>query len=141
MESGSPQWDRLVVFAASAMGLVAAAAVILKRTGGDTVILVDVLSVVTIFCSWLMLQTGFTRLYADQYFRPHPAGGLDFPKTNAPGLIEFVYFGFGIGATYQVSDVEATTSPMRLLITAHAIVGFFYNSVILALAINIIMSV
>ena len=42
--------------------------------------------------------------------------------------------------TAQVSDVQVLTTSMRKLTTAHGIVSFFYNTVLLAFAVNFIVS-
>jgi uncharacterized membrane protein len=56
------------------------------------------------------------------------AGGLEFPDTNEPTGWDFLYYSFVVGMTAQVSDVQVLTTP---------IVSFFYNTVILALAVNL----
>jgi uncharacterized membrane protein len=38
--------------------------------------------------------------------------------------------------TAQVSDVVTTATPMRRMVLAHSVASFFYNTVILALAVN-----
>ena len=38
--------------------------------------------------------------------------------------------------TAQVSDVEVRTTPLRRLTLMHGVVSFFYNTVLLALAVN-----
>jgi len=52
-------------------------------------------------------------------------------------LSDFVYFSFVIGTTAQVSDVQVLTSRLRRLILVHSVVSFFFNTVLLALAINL----
>ena len=42
--------------------------------------------------------------------------------------------------TFQVSDVDITTSRMRHLTLLHSIISFFYNTIIVALTINVILS-
>jgi len=39
--------------------------------------------------------------------------------------------------TAQVSDVQVLTTPMRRLTLAHGIASFFFNTVLLALAVNV----
>ena len=46
-------------------------------------------------------------------------------------------FSLVIGMTCQVSDVQVTARHMRHLVTAQGIIAFFYNTVIVALAVNI----
>ena len=68
------------------------------------------------------------------------AGGLLFPATQSPEPWDFLYFSFGIGMTAQVSDVQVTTMALRRLVTLHAVGSYFYNAVILALAVNAALS-
>lgn len=71
--------------------------------------------------------------YAHLHYR---GGGLVFPGKGAPGPWDFLYVGFTIGMTAQVSDVVAETRTMRQAILVHGVTSFFYNTGILALAIN-----
>lgn len=63
-------------------------------------------------------------------------GGLQFLKTPQPGPWDFLYHAFTVGMTAQVSDVTVTHSAMRRAVLVHGIASFFYNAVILALAVN-----
>ncbi|PPS43457.1 DUF1345 domain-containing protein [Chroococcidiopsis sp. TS-821] len=90
----------------------------------------------TVICSWLLMHVIFALHYAHYYYRSN--GGLDFPSENLPDYWDFLYFSFGIGMTCQVSDVQITSRIMRRLTLVHSIITFFFNTVILALSINII---
>lgn len=88
---------------------------------------------------WAMLHTLLAFHYAHLFYRPtsgQPAGGLSFPETATPAAWDFLYMSFGVGMTAQVSDVVTTTTPMRRMVLAHSVASFFYNTVILALAVN-----
>ncbi len=88
---------------------------------------------------WAMLHTLLGFHYAHLYYRPEanaPRGGLGFPSTTQPGAWDFLYFSFGIGMTAQVSDVTTTTTTLRKMVLIHSVASFFYNTVILALAVN-----
>jgi len=104
--------------------------------------------VITVILSWIALHTIFAVHYAHIYYDPaeHPAadgrpggklrGGLEFPEEKEPDYWDFVYFSIVIGMTCQVSDVQITGRSMRHLATAQGVIAFFYNTVILALAVN-----
>lgn len=64
-------------------------------------------------------------------------GGLDFPGEKEPGGIEFLYFSFVIGMTAQTSDTAVTSTEMRRVNLLHAIVSFFFNTVLVAAAVNV----
>ena len=94
---------------------------------------------------WFTLHTVLALRYAHLFYaraagdgsRRRDAGGLAFPGTTEPGLWDFVYFSFVLGTTAQVSDVQVLTTSMRRLTLAHGVASFFFNTVILALAVNV----
>ena len=96
--------------------------------------------------SWATLHTIMAFHYAHLFFsqsegtkaKAHDTGGLDFPKTDEPSVSDFVYFSFVVGMTAQTSDVDVTSREMRNTTIAHAVVSFFFNTVILALAVNVV---
>jgi uncharacterized membrane protein len=64
------------------------------------------------------------------------AGGLEFPGDREPDYMDFAYFSFTIGMTFQVSDVVITSRDFRKLVLAHGMLSFGFNTVILALTLN-----
>lgn len=97
---------------------------------------------------WFVLHTGASLHYAHYFYGRHvgdPAagggsGGLSFPGTEEPGFWEFLYYSFVVGMTAQVSDVQVTSTRMRRLTLAHGIVSFLYNTVLIAMAVNVIVA-
>jgi uncharacterized membrane protein len=85
---------------------------------------------------WAILHVLAAYRYAHLYYAPDPDAGLAFPETPAPGTWDFLYFAFTIGMTAQVSDVVVTSMQMRRVVLLHSVGSFFYNTVILALAVN-----
>jgi uncharacterized membrane protein len=69
------------------------------------------------------------------------AAGLEFPGDREPDYMDFAYFSFVIGMTFQVSDVVITSRDFRKLVLIHAMLSFGFNTVILALALNTVSSV
>lgn len=103
------------------------------------------LAVLTVFSSWLLTHTMFALYYAHLYYRDDEASdpsknaeGLDFPGDKQPDYWDFIYFSYVIGMTCQVADVATTSRSMRRLALIHGVLTFFFNTVILALSINII---
>lgn len=108
------------------------------------------LSIASIFCSWTLIHTLFSFRYAHKYYdnfdriddnNDQGGEGLDFPNEKNPDFLDFVYFSFVIGMTFQVSDVEITSRDIRRLALLHSFLSFIYNTVIVALSINIISGV
>lgn len=95
----------------------------------------------TLFVSWLMTHTVFAYRYAHEYYecddKGKIVGGLAFPEDQVPDYWDFVYFSIVLGMTFQVSDVQITSRKLRRLATVHGLLGFLFNTVILALSVNI----
>jgi uncharacterized membrane protein len=113
-----------------------------KQASGHARALHTVLAASTILLSWLVTQVVFTFHYAHEFYRPDDtaeklAGGLAFPSDGSPDYWDFFYFATSIGAASQTSDVAIRTKALRRLVTLHAVISFFFNTAVLALAINI----
>ncbi|HZX57429.1 MAG TPA: DUF1345 domain-containing protein [Mucilaginibacter sp.] len=103
------------------------------------------LSITAVFVSWWLVQTIFTMRYAHLYYdtdhddgTPRKGGGLQFPDELEPDYMDFVYFSFVIGMTFQVSDVGITSRGIRRLAWLHGLISFIFNTAIVALSINVI---
>jgi uncharacterized membrane protein len=100
------------------------------------------LAAVTIVLSWFFIHTIFAFHYAHQYYGERHAkkSGLSFPEEDNPDYLDFIYFSFVIGMTFQVSDVATASRPIRRTVLAHSIVAFFFNVALMALMVNIAAS-
>lgn len=99
------------------------------------------LAVASVPLGWLMLHVLAAFHYAALWYGDAPGGkgdsrGLDFPGSAEPDGWDFLYFSLTIGMTAQVSDVVVESPGLRRLVLGHGVVSFFYNTVILALAVN-----
>ena len=110
----------------------------------------------TILLAWLFVHTSFSTHYTHEFYGDvksngsaksgddtrggQTRGGLIFPEEDCPDYWDFLYFSFVIGATCQVSDVQVTSRGLRRLVLAHGVLAFIFNTLILALAINIAAS-
>lgn len=138
----------LLVLALSAASLMAVAAELslAKDAHGLDKGLRVALAVVSVSVSWFVTQLIFALHYAHEYYAPDddddPAtlqvGGLRFPDDDAPDYWDFVHFAVVIGVASQTADVEFTSKRMRRIGTVHGLVAFTFNTVILALTINIL---
>jgi uncharacterized membrane protein len=95
-----------------------------------------VLAGVTVAASWSLIHTVFSLHYAHFYYAA-PEGGLIFPGGEDPNYYDFLYYGFVIGMTCQVADVQVASSGLRRLTLIHGVLAFVFNTVILAMAVNI----
>jgi uncharacterized membrane protein len=103
------------------------------------------LSMASVIISWWLVHTIFTMHYAHLFYsvdtdnpKKGSLGGLQFPDEPEPDYLDFVYFSFVLGTTFQVSDVEISSRRIRRLALVHGLIAFAFNTAILALSINIV---
>ena len=104
-----------------------------------------ILSMISVVVSWWLVHTIFSMRYAHMFYSTNPdgagkkpLGGLDFPGGEEPDYLDFVYFSFVLGTTFQVSDVEISSRRIRRLALIHGLIAFAFNTAILALSINVV---
>jgi uncharacterized membrane protein len=133
----------IVVLTLTSVGLSLGSLFALVR-GADPLLLG--LTILSVLLGWLTLHTVGSFHYAHLYYaraeegRRKEAGGLDFKETKEPTMWEFFYYSFTVGMTAQTSDVDVVSTPMRKLTLFHSVVSFFFNTVLLALAVNLAAS-
>jgi uncharacterized membrane protein len=94
--------------------------------------------------SWFLIHTTFALRYAHIYYGDHEtkpnthAAGLEFPDDDKPEYLDFAYFSFVLGMTFQVSDVQITSKRLRKLAMFHGLLSFGFNTVMIALTINLV---
>lgn len=92
----------------------------------------------SVACTWLLTQSVFTLRYAHLYYRDAGGeGGLEFPGDEPPDDLDFAYYAFTVGMCFQVSDVVITDRGIRRTTLIHGVVSYFYNTMILALVVNL----
>ncbi len=149
LQDSSRTFIFLFVIAASVISL-AAILLLLKSSkvqGHGDITGHILLAMASVIVSWWLVHTLFTMRYAHLYYdtdtddgKTKPYGGLQFPDENEPDYLDFVYFSFVIGMTFQVSDVEIADRDIRRLAWIHGLISFAFNTAIVALSINIISS-
>ncbi|MBX3253720.1 MAG: DUF1345 domain-containing protein [Chitinophagaceae bacterium] len=126
---------------------VSMAAVILLLTAKSGKTSTDGLQLTTalagMILSWCLVHTLFTVNYAHLFYGgdnndTENENGLDFPGEDKPDFMDFAYFSFVIGMTFQVSDVSIASKKIRRWALLHSLISFAYNTVIVALTINIV---
>ena len=109
------------------------------------------LGVVSVLLGWFAVHTMWAMHYAYEYYQAADRGrgkpksgkiaaGLDFPGGEEPDGIAFAYFAYVIGMTAQTSDTAITSSAMRRLVLVPGIFSYFFNTVIVAAAVNIVVA-
>ena len=131
----------LVVVTASIAALVAVGFALVRAghaTGTTKASLIG-LGAVSVVLSWLVVHTVYMLRYARSYYG-EPTGGISFNEQDPPAYLDFAYFSFTIGMTFQVSDTNITRKAIRHLALHHALLSYLFGAVILASAINIFAS-
>jgi uncharacterized membrane protein len=104
------------------------------------------LTAMTILSAWTFIHLLYAVHYAHEYYGDvyddsgnavEDRKGLLFPGERNPSYGDFLYFAFVIGCASQTADVETISPAMRRTALVHGVVAFFFNTVILALTINI----
>ena len=103
--------------------------------------LLDTMAVLAVVFAWIMTHTAYALRYARLYYSPkngEAREGLKFPGSEPPDDLDFAYFSFVLGMAYQVSDVSITCKRIRRAVLWHSLQSFLYNTVILALSLNLL---
>lgn len=106
---------------------------------GDSIAMAKLIG--TLLLIWLFANTIYTLHYAHAFYAAGEGpgkdrGGLDFPGTKAPDYLDFAYFSFTLGMTFQTSDVAITQPRIRHIAVLHCFAGFVFNLGVIAFTIN-----
>ena len=104
-------------------------------------------SVVSVVLGWFTVQALGAFHYAYEYYQAAGAsddgsreGGLAFPGKEKPDGRAFMYFSFTVGTSVATSDVKVTSNAMRRRVTMHLVFSHLFNTIILASAVNVMLS-
>ena len=137
-DPSTPVADLVVIGAGTAM-LAAVGFALVKAgqsTGGMKAYLVT-LGLVSVVLSWAVVHTVFALKYARAYYS-EPAGGIAFNEDEPPNYIDFAYYAFTIGMTFQVADTNITSRAVRRTTLHHALLSYLFGAVLLGLVINVV---
>ncbi|MEO6316365.1 MAG: DUF1345 domain-containing protein [Chitinophagaceae bacterium] len=142
-EDGSRIVIFIIVLVASLASMVTVLLLILSKEQLQPGLYLPV-SVLGMLLSWILVHTTFSFHYARIFYgdddeRPDiHAGGLEFPSESAPDYLDFAYFSFVIGMTFQVSDVQISARRIRRQALVHGLLAFTLNTFVVALTVNLI---
>jgi uncharacterized membrane protein len=146
-----PTWVIVAVTFGAVMVAVGSLFVLVNKGGRPNALELG-LSLAAVALGWFTIHTMVALHYAHLYWRPNRPGkagksastekhgGLDFPGESEPGGYDFLYFSLVTGMTAQTSDVAVTKTRMRKLNLLHSVVSFFFNTVLVAAAVNVAVS-
>lgn len=95
----------------------------------------------TVLSSWAFIQITFALHYAHDFYASVDRGsapGIRFPEDEKrPTYGDFFYFSAIIGTSGQTADVAFFNKRMRRIGSLHCILAYAFNTIVLALLINI----
>ena len=107
-----------------------------ERAGGAAI-----LALATVALSWTFVHLIFAFHYAHAFYAPagkgKDRGGLLFPGFEAPDYWDFLHFSLIIGVAQQTADIQITDRRLRRTTTVHSLTAFVFNTVIVALTVNL----
>ena len=109
-----------------------------SRVGGPAEALAAGLGIASVVGAWLVVHTIYITRYALLYYSDDP-GGIDFNQPDPPAYVDFAYLAFTLGMTYQVSDTDLQTRPIRATALRHALLSYLLGAVVLATVINLVV--
>lgn len=144
-DDGSAIYVTLMVLFSSLAGLLSVLLLMLSQEAAKNPLFIPA-SLTGMIFSWAMVHSIYIFHYAHEYYAGEEEttgskkaiGGLDFPKEKKPDYLDFAYFSFVMGCTFQVSDVQITSRVIRRIAFVHSILAFFINTFVVALTINMI---
>jgi uncharacterized membrane protein len=137
-DPSTPVAELVVLLAGTAM-LAAVGFALVKAgqtTGGEKAYLVTI-GLVSVVLSWAVVHTVFGLRYARAYYS-EPVGGIDFNEAEPPNYIDFAYYSFTVGMTFQVADTNITARAVRRTTLHHALLSYLFGSVLLGIVINVV---
>ena len=103
-------------------------------------------SISSVILGWFTVQVMGALHYAYEYYqapdraqREKVEGGLDFPGDEDPDGVAFLYFSFTVGTSVATSDTKVSTNGMRRRVMVHLVFSHFYNTILLAAAVNVLL--
>lgn len=140
----------VLIAAAASLGAIAAELSLAKGEHGLEKAIRVALAFGTVALSWFVVQVIFALHYAHEFYAPEMAeldkdrngiaGGLGFPGDEEPDYWDFVHFAVVIGVAAQTADISFKSKLLRRIGTIHGVVAFTFNTVVLALTINLLAS-
>ena len=125
----------LILLLALIAALASVTAIFLVMNAQGSSLTARLSALVSLPLGWATIHVLAAFRYAHLHYRS-PVPAFAFPGAGEPDAWDFLYASFTIGMTAQVSDVEVGTRQMRRAVLGHGIASFFYNTCILALAVN-----
>jgi len=139
-ESSSRVTDDAIVIACL-VSIVAVVIALLRsrdQSGQPESVALVVLGVLGTMVAWALVNTVYALKYARMYYLDHDHDGFDVRQEAPPTYSDFAYFAFTVGMSYTGPEIEATATAVRRKVLPHALLSYFFGTVLIAVAINLV---
>ncbi|MCM3896113.1 MULTISPECIES: DUF1345 domain-containing protein [Gordonia] len=105
------------------------------------------IALLSVVASWAAIHTMYATHYARTYYgvsadtQKADAPLIDFHQSESPRYSDFVYVAITVGMSYAISDTDVGSSRLRRTLVFHALLSYFFGTVIVALLINLTANV
>lgn len=104
-------------------------------------------SMASVLLGWFTVQAMAALHYAYEYYlAPESSGdggvvgGLGFRGQELPDGFDFMYFSYTVGTSVATSDTTVESHQMRRMVAVHLVFSHLFNTIILAAAVNVLLS-
>jgi len=138
-EDGAPTVSHTIILVASVASL-AGVGYLLVGAGPERHLGEAAVGILSVIAAWFAIHTTFMVRYAQLYYLGAEPDAVGFHQTDyKPRFLDFAYLAFTVGMTYQVSDTDLASRPMRGSVLAQALVSFMLGAIVLASTINLVL--
>jgi uncharacterized membrane protein len=138
-EDPSTPVSELVILGAGIAALAAVGFALVKagQTSGGLKAYLVTIGLLSVVLSWTVVHTVYALRYARAYYS-EPVGGIQFNESEPPNYVDFAYYSFTVGMTFQVADTNITLRSIRRTTLHHALLSYLFGSALLGLVINVV---
>jgi len=138
-QDGSATVSHIIILVASIASL-AGVGYLLVGAGTERHLGEATIGIVSVVSAWFAVHTTFMLRYAQLYYLGGAPDAIQFHQTDyRPRFLDFAYLAFTVGMTYQVSDTDIASRPMRGSVLAQGLVSFMLGAIVLASTINLVL--
>jgi hypothetical protein len=136
---GSPTMSHIIILVSSVASL-AGVGYLLVGAGPDRHVGEAAIGIVSVVAAWFAVHTTFMLRYAQLFYLGGEPDAVQFHQTDyRPRFLDFAYLAFTVGMTYQVSDTDIASRPMRGSVLTQGLVSFMLGAIVLASTINLVL--
>src|ERR1700744_6121636 len=137
-DPSTPVAELVVLLAGTAMlAAVGFALVKAGQASGGPEAYLGTIGLFSVVSSGAVVHTVFGLRYARAYYSD-PVGGIDFNEAEPPTYVDFAYYSFTVGMTFQVADPNITARAVRRTSLHHALLSYLFGAVLLGIVINVV---